>query len=168
MQWGLKVMPAGNRYEPRSIHRSFPVDESAAILRSVKEKLGPSYTITSLGHAAVFMTMLKMRSPRNVSMDQRLFYSPVFMSGRRYLHPGYANSIRHVPMVRAIGIVEFHDVEDYILSDAPSKEEVMKKLRRGCEEALESYQAIRKRESALTESFGLTEHLATLQYVLWA
>ncbi len=64
-------------------------------------------------------------------------------------------------MCRAIGAVEFPDVERYILSEEPNKDEVQQKLKIACEEARRSYQRIREQDSLLTESFAVAMAMAT-------
>lgn len=159
-RWGLKVQ-SGDGYEPASIHHVLSPEQSKAVLRSVKKKLGPTYSVTYLGHAATVMTMLRFKPPHDKPSDQDHVVSPLFVNGRRYLDSQQPKSSDHIPMCRAIGAVEFRDVERYILSKDPNKEEVQQKLKIACEEARRSYQRIREQDSLLTESFAVMEAMAT-------
>jgi len=74
-RWGVKVQSRAG-YEPASIHHVLSPEQSKAILRSVKEKLGPAYSITYLGHAATVMTMLKFK-PSHDRPYQKHVVSPL-------------------------------------------------------------------------------------------
>lgn len=159
-KWGLDVQ-AEDGYRPMSIHQSFSPEKSNALLRSVKEKLGPDSSITYLGHAAMVLTMLRLKPPRDRPSDQNRIVSPVFANGRKYLEIEQPKSANHVPMCRAMNAVEFCDVEKIVISNGSSHEETQQKLKRACEEARRSYQRIRKKNSLLTESFFVAETMVT-------
>ena len=147
-----------------SIQREFSLEQSKTILRSVKTNIGPQASVTQLGHAAMAMTLLKSRASEERS-DSGRFVSPLFMSGRRYLNPERPKSTYHVPMCRAIGAIEFREVEKYVLLENDGKDKIRMKLKKACEEAVRSYQAIREQESLLTDSFAVAEFLGTAKYV---
>lgn len=105
------------------------------------------------------MTALQFKSPQERPSSNR-FVSPLFINGRRYLDPKHEPK-PYIPMCRAIGAVEFRDVDRYMVSEDASKEEIQQKLRLACEEARRSYQAIREQRSLLTESFSVAEFMAT-------
>ena len=140
------------------------MEQSKTILRSVKTNIGPQASVTQLGHAAMAMTLLKSRASEERS-DSGRFVSPLFMSGRRYLNPERPKSTYHVPMCRAIGAIEFREVEKYVLLENDGKDKIRMKLKKACEEAVRSYQAIREQESLLTDSFAVAEFLGTAKYV---
>jgi hypothetical protein len=142
-----------------SIQTVFTAAESRAIMESIKTKIGPAFSITHLGHAAMVMTALQFKSPQERPSSNR-FVSPLFINGRRYLDPKHEPK-PYVPMCRAIGAVVFRDVDRYMVSEDASKEEIQQKLRLACEEARRSYQAIREQQSLLTESFSVAELMAT-------
>ena len=148
-----------------SIQRDFSLEQSKTILRSVKTEIGPEASVTQLGHAAVVLTLLGSRASEEGASDGGRFVSPLFMSGRRYLNPERPKSTYYVPMCRAIGAIEFRDVERYILLENDGKDKIRMKLKKACEEARRSYQAIREQESLLTESFATAEFLGTAKYV---
>lgn len=146
-------------YAPRSMAKTLAITETKAIMGSVKTKLGPGFSITHLGHAAMVMTALKLK-PLDERPSSNRFISPVFINGRRYLTlkdpwKGY------VPMCRAFGAIDFRDVARYTLSEKANKEEIQQRLKVACEEARRSYQAIRDQTSLLTESFAVTEVFKT-------
>ena len=156
----MKIQP-GQEYTPKSIQNVFSVDQSKAILRSVKSEIGPAASVTHLGHAAMAMTVLKFKPAEDRPSNSDRFVSPLFMSGRRYLDPSRPKSTDHVPICRAVGAIEFRKVERYLLSGNDSEAGVRQKLRIACEEARRSYQAIREQKSLLTESFAVAEFIGT-------
>ena len=69
--WGLKFkLEAGT---PRIIIHTFTVPESETIIRAVKSRLGPTYTISHLGHAAVVLALLKSSPPSHDIPDSQSF-----------------------------------------------------------------------------------------------
>ena len=148
-----------------SIQREFSLEQSKDILRSVKAEIGPKASVTQLGHAAMAMTLLKSKASAGEALNGGRFVSPLFMSGRRYLNSERPKSTYHVPMCRAIGAIEFREVEKYILLENDGKDKIRMKLKKACEEAGRSYQAIREQESLLTDSFAVADFLGTAKYV---
>ena len=139
----------------------FSVEQSNAILRSVKAEIGPAASVTHMGHAAMVMTLFEFKPSQDRPSNSDRYVSPLFINGRRYLNPERRKSTSHLPMCRAIGAIEFRDVERYLLSGQESKEEVREKLKIACEEARRSYQAIREKASLLTESFAVANYFGT-------
>ena len=148
-----------------SIQREFSLEQSKIILRSVKTEIGPKASVTQLGHAAVAMTLLRSRASEERASDGGRFVSPLSMSGRRYLNPEHPKSTYHVPMCRAIGAIEFREVEKYVVSENDGKDKIRMKLKKACEEAGRSYHAIREQESLLTDSFAVANFMGTAKYV---
>ena len=163
-EWGLEIASLDG-YKPMSIQREFSSEQTKAILRSVKTEIGSEASVTQLGHAAMAMTLLKFKASEEGASDGDRFVSPLFMSGRRYLDPERPKSKYHVPMCRAIGAIEFRDAEKYILLESDSQDKIRIKLKKACEEAGRSYQAIREQESLLTDSFAAAAFMGTSKYV---
>ena len=148
-----------------SIQREFSLEQSKAILRSVKTEIGSEASITQLGHAAMAMTLLKFKASEEGASDGGRFVSPLFMSGRRFLNPERPKSKYYVPMCRAIGAIEFREAEKYTLLESDGQDKIRIKLKKACEEAGRSYQAIREQESLLTDSFATAAFMGTAKYV---
>ncbi|CAF9932534.1 MAG: trichothecene 15-O-acetyltransferase [Alectoria fallacina] len=158
-EWGMAVL-SEDGYMPKAIHKRFSVKESNAILLAVKEKIGEACFVTQLGHAAMVMTMLKFKPVQERPTHGAQLVSPLFINGRRFLDQCFPPSQNYISMCRAISAISFRNVENYILSDNESKEEVQGKLKLACAEAFRSYQAVRDQKSVLTESFSVAEHIA--------
>ena len=163
-KWGMNIL-FREGYTPKVIHKRFSVVERKAILLAVKEKLGRACSVTHLGHAAMVMTMLKFKPVQERPMYGARLVSPLFINGRRYLDQGVPGSQSYISLCRAFSAIEFRDVEEYILPDNASKEEVRAKLRLACAEAFRSYQAVRDQKSALIESLSIAEYMARAKYI---
>lgn len=163
-QWGMKVL-SKDGYMPKAIHQRFSVEESKAILLAVKEKLGKSCSVTHLGHAAMVMTMLKFKPVQERPTPGARLVSPLFINGRRYLDRGVPRSQSYISLCRAFSAIEFRDVENYIIPDSASKEEIQGKLKLACAEAFRSYRAVRDQKSLLTESLSMAEYMTREKYI---
>ena len=101
------------------------------------------------------MTLLKSRASEEKASDGGRFVSPLSMSGCRYLNLEHPKPTYHVPMCRAIGAIEFREVEEYVVSENDGKDKLRMKLKKACEEAGRPYHAIREQEPLLTDSFAV-------------
>ena len=143
-----------------SLFRDFSKEESTAVLRAVKEKLGTSYTVTHLGHAAMVLAMLKFNPPPDNVLEGQSFISPCFMNGRRYLRADPSMTHDHIPVCQAFGVVVFPNVKDYIISSDATNERSAETLIKATKAARTSYQSIREQDSILSESLPIPEYLA--------
>ncbi|OIW25261.1 15-O-acetyltransferase Tri3 [Coniochaeta ligniaria NRRL 30616] len=81
--WGLPVTDAEGT--PRTEWYRFSTAESEAIIRAVKTRIGPQYTISHLGHAATVLALLKARPlPSGDTTTKLITALPV--NGRYFLH----------------------------------------------------------------------------------
>ena len=76
-----------------------------------------------------------------------------------YFNPEKHDNKPYIPNVRALGIIEFHDVERFNPRTASSKEALIEKISLACEEAKRSYERIRDQRSLLTESFAAFDQM---------
>ena len=150
---------------PKAVHKRFSVEETNAVLLGVKAKLGKTCSVTQLGHAAVVMTMLKSKPVDERPMHSTNIVSPLFINARKYLDQDVPESQNYISSCRAFSAIGFRNVEDYILTDDASKEEVQEKLKLACAEAVRSYQAVRDQKSLLTESFYMAEYMTKAKCV---
>ena len=137
-------------------------------MKAVK-KLGRSYTITHVVHAAMIVTVLKRSSATNKNDGpQQPIVSSCFINGRKYLTPDKPEAQRYLPICQATGIIDFPHVLDYTYvarDDQEEKIEAQAKeaLLKACKAANESYQKIRERPSILSESLQRAQ--STLKWV---
>ncbi|KAB5566840.1 15-O-acetyltransferase Tri3-domain-containing protein [Coniochaeta sp. 2T2.1] len=85
--WGLPV--TNGEGIPRTEWYRFTKDQSEAIIRAVKTKIGTQYTISHLGHAAMVLALLKTR-PLPAGDTTTELITPLPVNGRPYLRDGLA------------------------------------------------------------------------------
>lgn len=132
--WGLKFeLEAGT---PRTIFHTFTVPESHTIIRAVKSRLGPKYTISHLGHAAVVLALLKANPPSNSIPDSQSLIMTLPVNGRRWLRDDHARD--YYGMCQTGAVIKFENIKSFMV-DANNKDAVIEALERGCKLAKESY-----------------------------
>ncbi|KAK1522666.1 hypothetical protein CPAR01_14209 [Colletotrichum paranaense] len=111
--WGLPV--AADTGAPRTIWRTFTVEQSAAIKAAIKTQLGPNYTVTHLGHAAMVLALLRARPlPADVS-DTVVLASPLPVNGRRYLR---GDAAQRYGSCQAGASVEFAPLREWTVDES--------------------------------------------------
>ena len=170
---GILLLPneAGD-YIPAYLFHPLTHHESITLLQTVKQKLGPSYTITHLAHAAFILAILRSNPPTDPTPDKTFndndtivpthtpFISPLLTNARRYLDPENPQTKDYTPICQATGLIVFPDYQDLLIRDEISKEEKMTILLKACKASHASYQRIRERKSMLTESLVREELMA--------
>ena len=155
----MSAVPAS--YEPLWLHRSLSKATLSAILRALKQFPDQQPSITHLGHAAVIVTALNSNMMfTDISMPKDLL-CPLFMNGRSYLDSDLQNPKAYIPMVRAMGVLEFLNSDQYQFSRERCQAQIYSKTVLACEEARRSYQKIRDQTSMLTLSLSVAEQVAT-------
>jgi hypothetical protein len=110
--------------------------ESQVIVRAVKSRLGPGYTITHLGQAATALALLKANPiPDDVS-DAPSIIMPLPVDGRRYLKDEYVN--RQYGACQAGAVVQLPDAKSFIV-DENDKAAIISTLERICRITKEQY-----------------------------
>ncbi|KAI9781619.1 MAG: trichothecene 15-O-acetyltransferase [Geoglossum umbratile] len=157
--WGLKLLRGHSPGAHMALFHDFSRGESVSIVRAVKERFGPSCTVTHLGHAAMVLAILKLNPPDDLAKASSLT-SPCFMNGRRYLRADHGIANRYIPVCQAQGAVVFPNIKDYAIPSGATKERSVEILSQTCRVAMASYRSIRERDSILSESLPLPEYLA--------
>ncbi|KAI3551290.1 hypothetical protein CSPX01_01207 [Colletotrichum filicis] len=112
--WGLPV--TNTTGTPRTIWRTFNTDESQAISKAIKSQLGPQFTFTHLGHAAMVLALLRVSPLPGDASDALFLSSPLPVNGRRYLSGSNA-SIRY-GSCQAGASVEFAPLRSYAVDES--------------------------------------------------
>ncbi|KAI3531129.1 hypothetical protein CSPX01_14346 [Colletotrichum filicis] len=95
--------------------RTFTIEQSAAIKAAIKTQLGPNYTVTHLGHAAMVLALLRARPlPADVS-DTVVLASPLPVNGRRYL---CSNAAQRYGSCQAGASVEFAPLREWTVDES--------------------------------------------------
>ncbi|GAD91476.1 conserved hypothetical protein [Paecilomyces variotii No. 5] len=135
--WGLNKR-SENVGLPRSIFHTFTPEETANLLRAVKERLGPKYTITHLGHAAVLLSLLKTNPPPADAPETFcVTASPV--NSRRFLQEDYAKGTKtYYPVCQSTAPLLFENILSYDPRSC-DKEQLREKLARAAKHTKETY-----------------------------
>ncbi|UQC90625.1 uncharacterized protein CLUP02_16155 [Colletotrichum lupini] len=89
---------------------------SAAISKAIKSQLGPQFTFTHLGHAAMVLALLRVSPLAGDASDALFLSSPLPVNGRRYLSGSNA-SIRY-GSCQAGASVEFAPLRSYAVDES--------------------------------------------------
>lgn len=115
------------------------------MIQAVKNRLGPRYTISHLGHAATVLALLKNNPlPLDVSENVDLI-TPLPVNGRRFLRDEVA--AHRFGACQAGAVVEFQNLKSWAPKD-DSKEPAMA-LEKLCKQVKESYDFWLKNEFQL-------------------
>lgn len=87
--------------------------ECQKIIKAVKSRLGPGYTITHLGQAATLLTLLKLSALSQEALREISVIMPLPVNGRRYLREGLAEN-QH-GSCQACAVVTFDNLEQYAI-----------------------------------------------------
>jgi len=131
--WGLSINNTVGI--PRTDFATFTAAESIAMIESVKKRVGPEYTISHLGHAAMVLALLQIQPVPSNMGDTAYLCSPLPVNGRRYLMDPSAT--RYGPC-QAGAVVQFPNLGSGNVDKNDSKA-VKQTLERGCEHVKEGY-----------------------------
>lgn len=125
----------------------------------MKERLGPKFTITHLGHAAVFLALLKTNPPpADATNAISLTASPV--NSRRFLREEYANGTKtYYPLCQATSPLLFENIQSYDPRDN-DKEQLRENLARAAKVTKESYDSWINQPSFLPASISFMSLIA--------
>lgn len=115
---------------------TFNKAESKAIIRAVKTRLGPQYTISHLGHAATVLALLKAKPLPAGTPDSTALIMPLPVNGRRFLRDEYVD--KQYGACQAGAVVEFKNLKSWAVDESDT-EAVKAALERGCKHVKESY-----------------------------
>lgn len=133
--WGLDVTVKSNMGKPRTQLHAFTVTQSDAMIRAIKTRVGPQYTMSNFGHIATVLALLKINPiPSNNSNAQLV--TALTVDGRRFLRDEYAD--KYPGSCQTMAVVEFEDLKSWMVDEA-DKEALVAMLERGCKHVKESY-----------------------------
>ncbi|KAF7164593.1 hypothetical protein CNMCM5623_009050 [Aspergillus felis] len=107
--WGLPV--TNNTGNPRSEWYTFSKNDSEKMIQAVKERLGPNYTISHLGHAATVLALLEKNPVPDDAPDSTALITALPVNGRRYLHDELA--VHRFGACQAGAVVEFQHLKTW-------------------------------------------------------
>lgn len=118
--YGLK--PKEGYGLPRTIFHTFTEEESSAIYKAVKSKVGPSASPAHLGQAAVFLALLKANPPTADTKETQAYVSASAVNGRRFLQSPESHK-RLYPGAQSSCPCFYENIKQWKVVDA-SKEKV--------------------------------------------
>lgn len=121
---------------PRTEWYTFSKAESEAMIRAVKTRLGPQYTISHLGHAATVLALLKAKPLPTGTPNSTALIMPLPVNGRRFLRDEYAG--KQYGACQAGAVVEFANLKSWAVDESDT-EAVKGALERGCKHVKKSY-----------------------------
>ncbi|GKT93659.1 hypothetical protein Ct61P_11509 [Colletotrichum tofieldiae] len=124
--WGLPV--TNTEGKPQTIWHTFTPEESQAVNSAVKTRLGPRYTITHLGHAAIVLALLRANPLPLDAPESTMLSSPLPANGRRFLKE--ADADRRYGSCQAGLFVEFSPLRTFIVdeTDSDAVKDTLKRL----------------------------------------
>jgi hypothetical protein len=132
--WGLTV--TNSIGTPRTEFYTFSKAESEAMIRAVKSRVGPQYTISHLGHAAMVLAHLKAKPLPASAPENTQLITPLPVNGRRFLRDEFVD--RQYGSCQAGAVVEFPNLKSWVV-DERDTDAVKAVLERGCRHVKEGY-----------------------------
>ena len=106
------------------------------MIHAVKTRVGPQYTISHLGHAAVVLALLKANPLPASAPESTQLITPLPVNGRRFLKDEYVN--KQYGSCQAGAVVEFPNLQTWMV-DERDTDAVKAMLERGCRHVKEGY-----------------------------
>lgn len=146
------------------MHR-FSADQSKAIIANVKTHLGPDFTITHLGQAAVVATVLKLNPPGPDVPESQAHVAFASFNGRRYLDDQYSTGNKpFYPVCISTTPILFEDIKSYDFLKA-DRSEINALLTRASSVAKSSYDFWIKQPCQLPLSMSISNLIA--YFMVW-
>lgn len=105
----------------------------------MKSKIGSSASPAHLGHAAVFLALLKANPPSADVSDSQIYMAQSPMNGRRWLKDTEQHAKTFYPCVQASCPIIYENIKQYKVVDAP-KETIDEYLVQATKNAKERYE----------------------------
>nr|QED55500.1 TRI18 [Trichoderma rodmanii] len=113
LSWGLQITK--NQGVSCEIRRSFSLDQSKKIIKTVRDRLGPAYNAGHLGHAALVLAMLKHNPITASDQSTACLYSPLPVDGRLYLQED--RTTQRYGNVQAGAVVDFPRLASWAVNE---------------------------------------------------
>ncbi|KAM0304499.1 hypothetical protein ACHAPM_002597 [Fusarium culmorum] len=131
---GMKFRPGLGL--PRCSIYKLSADDSIAIIKAVKTRLGPDYTISQLTQAAIILALLDHLKPTDLS-DDEFFISPTSVDGRKWMREDIASN--YYAMCQTAAVVRVENLKSIAVSHNDEKEIQVKALEKACRDIKKSY-----------------------------
>ncbi|KAK6715370.1 trichothecene 15-O-acetyltransferase [Fusarium graminearum] len=121
---------------PRCSIYKLSAEDSIAIIKAVKTRLGPGYTISQLTQAAIILALLDHLKPTDLS-DDEFFISPTSVDGRKWMREDIASN--YYAMCQTAAVVRVENLKSIAVSHNDEKEIQVKALEKACRDIKKSY-----------------------------
>ncbi|PQK09681.1 hypothetical protein BB8028_0002g00050 [Beauveria bassiana] len=145
---------------PRCELITLSAEKSKAIIKTIKTRLGPEYTITHLAQAAIVLALLDTLKPDDLT-DDEFFVTPTSVDGRRWMEKEVAN--RFHPMCQTAAVVRVDHLKSIHVSHEDTKETQVEALEHACRDVKASYDRWLKNPYQL--ALGLRVHNFEANYL---
>nr|3FOT_A Chain A, 15-O-acetyltransferase [Fusarium sporotrichioides]3FP0_A Chain A, 15-O-acetyltransferase [Fusarium sporotrichioides] len=155
---GMKFQPG--LALPRCVIHKLSADESIDIVKAVKTRLGPGFTISHLTQAAIVLALLDHLKPNDLS-DDEVFISPTSVDGRRWLREDIASNF--YAMCQTAAVVRIENLKSITVSHKDEKELQVRALESACRNIKKSYR--QWLENPFLQALGLRVHNFEASYL---
>ncbi|KAI1070317.1 hypothetical protein LB507_010384 [Fusarium sp. FIESC RH6] len=155
---GLKFQPGLGL--PRCVIHKFSAEDSIAIVKAVKTRLGPGHTISHLTQTAIILALLDTLKPTDLT-DDEAFISPTSVDGRRWMRPDIAKNF--YAMCQTAAVVRVEKLKSIAVSHQDDKDVQVKALESASRDVKTSYDQWLK--NPFQEALGLRVHNFEANYL---
>ncbi|KAJ4145119.1 hypothetical protein LMH87_003978 [Akanthomyces muscarius] len=145
---------------PRCELLTLSAENSKSVIKNIKTRLGPEFTITHLTQAAILLALLDTLKPTDLT-DDEVFVTPTSVDGRRWMRPEVANSF--YSMCQTAAVVRVENLKSIHVSHEDSSETQVKALERACRDVKASYDQWLK--NPYQQALGLRVHNFEASYL---
>ncbi|KAL8787454.1 MAG: hypothetical protein Q9213_002231 [Squamulea squamosa] len=163
--WGLVAKSNSNAGSgpSKTLWREFTKDQSQNIIKAVREKLGPGYTVTHLGQASLLLAILKMNPPGPDVPTSQIWYCSTQVNGRRYMQEPYKRYEKlYFPNSQANGFVIFEEITSYIQEGSRQDSKTKELLSRAAKQSKDGLLKAISRPHNLATATPIMEMFATI------
>jgi hypothetical protein len=122
---------------PRAHILTFTSTESKDIIRAVKARLGPQYTISHLAQAATVIAMLDNYTSASELLDNESFIAPTAVNARRYLRDNLKGSYMAGCVTGAV--IKVNNLKSLLVSLDDRKETIVAALEKATRDVKNSF-----------------------------
>ncbi|KAL8726163.1 MAG: hypothetical protein Q9166_006880 [cf. Caloplaca sp. 2 TL-2023] len=161
--WGMSAKSYIGDGPSKTLWRTFTKEQSQNLVKVVKERLGPSYTITHLGQAALLLALVKMHPPGPDVPTSTVFCCATPINGRRYIQEPYRSYNKpYFPNCQVSGFVLFEDIKNFMQEGDRKDEKTKELLVSAAKQSKDGYAKILNRPHNLASSTSILELFANM------
>ncbi|KAL8931766.1 MAG: hypothetical protein Q9216_007079 [Gyalolechia sp. 2 TL-2023] len=161
--WGIEPKSYVGNGPSKTLWRTFTLDQSQQIVRAVKQRLGPGYTITHLGQSALLLALLKIHPPGPEVGSDQIYECSSPVNARRFIQEPYQSYREpYFPLCQANGFVIFEDIKSFAQEGERQDDKTKELLTRASKASKDGYAAILNRPHSLAVGTSIMEMITGL------